>query len=153
MTEKPKAQLRATSDSSIFDSIAYKEFQQGTSLGPNHSAIALLTREEGTKACDDYRPPPSQLKMYKRAGRPTFPPKPPDISKPTKALHIHPITRFKISKAKPKEPFGGLSEGLNKALAEALGHPISSDEEMSFTKANSSGFDDESASDKSEREL
>lgn len=44
------------------------------------------------------------------------------------------------------------SEGLNKALVEALGQPLASDDEMLFNEATVTGFDD-SASDKSKKEL
>lgn len=62
------------------------------------------------------------------------------------------MTRFKVTKPKPKDSFGAPSDGLTKALVEALGQPIGSDDEMIFDEAKETSFDD-SASDKSEGEF
>lgn len=139
-------------DSSIFASPAYKELHHTTSLGPTHSAVTLTTSHEGNVTnCVMTGPHSFRPNQPVCTGKQTFPPRPPDRHKPKKTLHINSITKFKVTKPRLKESFGSPSEGLNKALVDALGQSIGSDEEMQFAEANEVGFED-SASDQSENE-
>lgn len=145
--------IATSSTSSIFASPAYKEANQDTSLGTGHSAVVLTSSADTTAmlvTAPATMPPCSNVPA--KPSQTAFPPRPPDRNKRAKALHLNP-TKFKVTKLKTRDARGAPSDELSKAITEALGRPPDSDDEMPFDEAIDSAFDDDSASDKSEREF
>lgn len=70
-----------------------------------------------------------------------------------KALQLNFRTKFKASKAKTIDTHGLPSKHLSKALSDALGHPFELDDDTPFSEATELGFEDDSASEKSKRDI
>lgn len=129
---------------------------QTTSLGPGHSAIVLSSTPSpsaDTEVSCGIGPNSTRSKFPLRAGKPRFPPKPPNRLRQKTGLNVNTNTKFKVSKFKPKDTVGAPSEKLTKELADALGRPFNSDDDLSFTEATEFGYEEETTSKISERNL
>lgn len=148
-----KTNSPSVGSSSVFASPAFKESFCPTSLGPAHSAVVLLP-SSGGDVMDYNQIGPSQTRptVSARIGKAVGSPKPPDRTKPIKALHLHPKGKFKATKLRPRDTRGVASEQLTQALAEALGKSTESDDDMQFAEATALGFEEDSVSEQSERD-
>lgn len=154
-TGTTKAKTQAASTADFFDSPAYKEACQVTSLGPSHTAVVLTNTPSPSadmEVISGLGPNPARPTPPMRAGKSRFPPKGPDRPRQKNGLNVNTNTKFKVSKFRVKDTTGGPSGKLSKDLVEALGRPSDSDDELSFAEANELDFVDETVSELSEKE-
>lgn len=149
----PRTKAHEATSHSIFNSPAYKEMYQHTTLSDRHSAVVLSVPEgEASQQPFAVGPPPSWSIGLDRAKRLDFPPKPPNGARPKKGLHVSTHARFKVSRPKSKELLGSPSEKLTEALSAVLGQNLESDDDTAFDEAAKALFEVDSVSDHSERE-
>lgn len=150
-----RTKKQPAADSSIFDSPAYKETYQPTTLGSDHHTAIVLSapNELNSSQAATSGPSLSRPKVSARLNRMVFSPKPPDVSNPKKGLQVNSLTKFKVSKPKSKDSLGSPSNELSKALSAALGNPMDSDDDAVFGEATESPFDINYVSDKFEKDL
>ncbi|XP_028808403.1 uncharacterized protein LOC114762972 [Neltuma alba] len=143
---------------SIFESRAYQEARIPTTINEgNHSAVVLneprmplQPNEEMSKSNAKSMTP--RPRTTSTAGEENSLPRPPEGSSSKLGFKLQPNIKIKNLKPKAKDDIGSPSEELTKALAEALGATIPSDEDMSFMEAAETGFEDDSASERSDQE-
>lgn len=147
-TSNPKVHPAAAA-SSVFSSPAYNVTYQRTTLEPEHHTAVILTRQNDTVNNNSEHTGSSWPKPItpRYEGNRAFPPKPPDRTKPKKALQVSPYPKFKVYRPKTKDVLGSPSGKLSKALSNALGHTVDSDDDAAFAEATEAAFDNDSVSD------
>ncbi|XP_028757951.1 uncharacterized protein LOC114717017 [Neltuma alba] len=152
-TSPRKATPPEQHNGSIFDSPAYKAFKVPTILDSDkHTTISFVDPKEALKSSDRLstkQPKPNSHKAQQTTatGKENAIPKPPNLSPAKGGFKVQQNVKIRALNSKVSNDAGSPSEELTKALAEALGASIRSDDDVAFQEASGSGLDDEAAFD------